>query len=104
MLETTRAYYVGHLGKYVPGKALVVIIRTGLISGPRVDTTVAAVSIFIETLTMMAVGAFLAADRSAATMTERLAEGVPLDAGTWESLCETGRGLGVDPPTTQTPA
>ena len=46
----------------------------------------------------------LAGDRSAATMTERLAEGVPLDAGTWESLCETGRGLGVDPPTTQTPA
>jgi len=61
VMETARAYYVGHLGKYVPGKALVVIIRTGLISGPRVDTTVAAVSIFIETLTMMAVGACLAA-------------------------------------------
>lgn len=61
VMETARAYYVGHLGKYVPGKALVVIIRTGLISGPRVDTTVAAVSIFIETLTMMAVGACVAA-------------------------------------------
>ncbi|MCP4816383.1 MAG: flippase-like domain-containing protein, partial [Planctomycetaceae bacterium] len=60
-METARAYYVGHLGKYVPGKALVVIIRTALISGPRVDTTVAAVSIFIETLTMMAVGACVAA-------------------------------------------
>jgi len=60
-METARAYYVGHLGKYVPGKALVVIIRTGLISGPHVDTTVAAVSIFIETLTMMAVGACVAA-------------------------------------------
>ncbi len=61
LMETARAYYVGHLGKYVPGKALVVIIRTALVSGPRVDTTVAAVSIFIETLTMMAVGACVAA-------------------------------------------
>jgi uncharacterized membrane protein YbhN (UPF0104 family) len=60
-LRTLRAFYVGHLGKYVPGKALVVIIRTGLIRGPQVDTTVAATSVFVETLTMMAVGAVVAA-------------------------------------------
>ncbi len=59
--ESLRAYFVGHLGKYVPGKALVVIIRTGMIRGHRVDTGVAAASVFFETLTMMAVGAFLAA-------------------------------------------
>ena len=59
--ETLRAYYVGQLGKYVPGKALVVVIRAGMIRGPRVDTTVAAASVFIETLTMMAVGAVTAA-------------------------------------------
>jgi hypothetical protein len=59
--ETLRAYYVGHLGKYVPGKAMVVILRAGMIRGRRVDTGVAAVSVFFETLTMMAVGAFLAA-------------------------------------------
>ncbi len=59
--EILRAYYVGHLGKYVPGKAMVVIIRTGMIRGRRVDTAVAAVSVFVETLTMMAAGAFLAA-------------------------------------------
>ena len=46
----------------------------------------------------------LAGDRSAATMAKRLSEGVPLNAGTWDSLCETGRGLGVEPPTTRTPA
>ncbi|MFV1969161.1 MAG: lysylphosphatidylglycerol synthase domain-containing protein, partial [Pirellulaceae bacterium] len=56
-----RAFYVGHLGKYSPGKALVVVIRTALIRGVRVDTTVAATSVFVETLTMMAVGAVLAA-------------------------------------------
>jgi len=60
-LRTLRAFYIGHLGKYVPGKALVVVIRTTLIRGRHVDTTVAATSVFIETLTMMAVGASMAA-------------------------------------------
>ncbi|MBC8351963.1 MAG: flippase-like domain-containing protein [Planctomycetes bacterium] len=59
--ETLRAFYIGHLGKYVPGKALVVVIRTGLIRSDRVDTTVAAASVFVETLTLMAVGAVVAA-------------------------------------------
>lgn len=58
---TIVAFYTGHLGKYVPGKALVVVLRTGLIKGPRVDTTVAATSVFVETLTMMAVGAGVSA-------------------------------------------
>jgi uncharacterized membrane protein YbhN (UPF0104 family) len=44
----------------VPGKALVVILRTGLIRSQRVDTGVAAASVFYETLTMMAVGALVA--------------------------------------------
>jgi uncharacterized membrane protein YbhN (UPF0104 family) len=59
--ETIRAYYIGHLGKYVPGKAMVVVLRTGLIRSQRVETGVAAASVFVETLTMMAVGSFLAA-------------------------------------------
>ena len=33
--ETLRAYFIGHLGKYVPGKALVVIFRTSLIRSHR---------------------------------------------------------------------
>ena len=56
-----RAYYIGHLGKYVPGKAMVVILRAGLIRGQGVDTSLAVVSVFFETLTMMSVGALLAA-------------------------------------------
>ncbi len=59
--ETLRAYYIGHLGKYVPGKAMVVVLRAGLIHGHRVDPGIAAASVFAETLTMMAVGAGLAA-------------------------------------------
>jgi uncharacterized membrane protein YbhN (UPF0104 family) len=61
LLETLRAYFLGHLGKYVPGKAMVVVLRTDGVRSERVDTTVAAASVFVETLTMMAVGAFVAA-------------------------------------------
>lgn len=59
--ETLRAYFIGHLGKYVPGKAMVVVIRAGLIRSSRVNTGVAAASVFFETLTMMACGSFISA-------------------------------------------
>ena len=59
--ESCRAYFVGHLGKYVPGKAMVVVLRAGLVRSERTHGTVAATAVFIETLTMMAVGAFVAA-------------------------------------------
>ena len=61
LAETLRAYFIGHLGKYVPGKAMVVVLRTGLIRSHRVDTRMAVASVFLETLTMMAVGACVAA-------------------------------------------
>lgn len=60
-VETLRAYFIGHLGKYVPGKAMVVVLRAGLIRGQDIHRGVAAVSVFLETLTMMASGAFIAA-------------------------------------------
>jgi uncharacterized membrane protein YbhN (UPF0104 family) len=60
--ETLRAYFVGHLGKHSPGKTMVtVMIRVRLIRSDRVDTRVAAASVFFQTFIMMAVGAFIAA-------------------------------------------
>jgi uncharacterized membrane protein YbhN (UPF0104 family) len=56
-----RAFYIGHLGKYVPGKAMVVVMRTGLLGAAGVQAGAAAVSVFYETLTMMAVGSTVAA-------------------------------------------
>ncbi len=38
-----------------------VVLRAGIVRSDRVDTTVAATSVFVETLTMMAVGAFVSA-------------------------------------------
>lgn len=56
-----RAFYIGHLGKYVPGKAMVVVLRAGMVGGPQVSRAVAATAVFVETLTTMAVGAVVAA-------------------------------------------
>lgn len=50
----------GHLGKYVPGKAMVVIIRARHLSDYQVPFAVGATSVFIETLLMMGVGAAIA--------------------------------------------
>ena len=61
LYETFRAYYIGHLGKYVLGKAMVFIIRTGLLNHQRTKITAAGASVFLETMTMMMVGAFVAA-------------------------------------------
>ncbi len=55
-----RAYCVGHLGKYVPGKAWVIVIRSGLLRGHGVSPMPAALSALYETATMMAAGAALA--------------------------------------------
>jgi uncharacterized membrane protein YbhN (UPF0104 family) len=59
--QTLRSYYIGHLGKYVPGKAMVIVLRAGLLRGQKVDAVLASATIFLETLTSMAVGALLAA-------------------------------------------
>lgn len=59
--EAIRAYYLGHLGKYVPGKALVAILRTGVLVRAGCGLRRVVVCVFLETLTLMAVGGMLAA-------------------------------------------
>ncbi|HVA49190.1 MAG TPA: lysylphosphatidylglycerol synthase domain-containing protein [Pirellulales bacterium] len=59
-LDTLRAYYIGHVGKYAPGKAMVIVIRAGLLRGGGTTATAATVAVFFETLTTMGVGAAMA--------------------------------------------
>ncbi len=59
--QAFKAFYFSQLGKYIPGKALVVLIRSDMISGPKVRTSIAAACVFYETLMMMGIGAFIAA-------------------------------------------
>jgi hypothetical protein len=54
-----RAYYVSHVGKYVPGKAWAILLRATLL--PGVTPGIAALTAVYETLTTMAAGALLAA-------------------------------------------
>ncbi len=54
-----RAYYVGTLGKYIPDKALVVILRGGLINPPAGQRWRTALTVVYETFSMMAVGAVI---------------------------------------------
>lgn len=60
-LAACRAYYIAHLGKYVPGKAWALIARATLIAGSGVRPGVAVLTSIYEVLTTMAAGALLAA-------------------------------------------
>lgn len=54
------AFFASQLGKYIPGKAMVVVIRTDMIRGDEVRTAPAAASVFVETLTWIFVGSAIA--------------------------------------------
>ena len=56
-----RAYLISHLGKYVPGKALVVVMRVALSSPFGARPATSAFASMYETLLMMAVGGVLSA-------------------------------------------
>jgi uncharacterized membrane protein YbhN (UPF0104 family) len=56
-----RAYLISHLGKYVPGKAMVVVMRVGLLAPYGARPATAAFATLYETLTMMAAGGLIAA-------------------------------------------
>ena len=60
-LATTWAYFYGGLGKYFPGKAMVIVLRLGALKAYDFKKMATAITIFMETLTMMAVGGALAA-------------------------------------------
>jgi glycosyltransferase 2 family protein len=61
VLPALRAYLVSHLGKYVPGKAMVVVIRTAMMVPYGARASTAAIATFYETLVMMAAGGLIAA-------------------------------------------
>ena len=57
--DSLGSYFLSQLGKYVPGKALVVLIRSERVQSTRTALSPAIIGVFIETLAMMAVGAVL---------------------------------------------
>jgi glycosyltransferase 2 family protein len=57
--DSLRAFYVAQIGKYVPGKAMVLLLRAEMMRGTGVPGTVVTVAVFFETLSNMAVGSFV---------------------------------------------
>ncbi|MFN3191818.1 MAG: YbhN family protein [Aureliella sp.] len=57
LFDTLWAYFYGNLGKYFPGKAMVIVLRLGALEHHGIQKTATAMTIFVETLTMMSVGA-----------------------------------------------
>lgn len=53
------AQLVGHLGKYVPGKAMVIILRASILNrgAAKISVKLSAIAVIIETLHLIAVGA-----------------------------------------------
>ena len=56
-----RAYLISHLAKYVPGKAMVVVVRSALIVPDGARPATSAFATLYETLVMMAAGGWVAA-------------------------------------------
>jgi uncharacterized membrane protein YbhN (UPF0104 family) len=54
--DAARAYYCGHLGKYIPGKAMVLVIRSAMVKDRGCPVQTAAITAAYETLTMMGTG------------------------------------------------
>jgi uncharacterized membrane protein YbhN (UPF0104 family) len=55
-----RAYFIGHLGKYIPGKAWALVLRGSLVRPAGVPLGLAILTAFYEVLTTMATGALVA--------------------------------------------
>jgi len=53
------AYFMGHLGKYVPGKAMVIVLRVARLAPLGIEIKPTIVSIFVETLTSIAMGSII---------------------------------------------
>lgn len=72
ILPSIRAYYMGHMGKYLPGKAWALVLRATLAREAGVGLGIAGVTSLYEVLTTMAAGALLAVVVFAANATDTL--------------------------------
>ncbi|MBI1323046.1 hypothetical protein GC170_07645 [bacterium] len=59
MIPCVRAYLYSHPAKYVPGKAMVVVVRVGVLGKADVGPAAASFTAIFETLSMMAIGGLL---------------------------------------------
>lgn len=58
-LRAISAHIIGHIGKYVPGKVMVLVMRTGMLQGKGAEAAPTVISIFLEGFMQMATGAMM---------------------------------------------
>ncbi len=75
--DAARAYYCGHLGKYIPGKAMVLVIRAALVKDRGCPALLAAVTASYETLVMMGTGVAFGAALAPLLFRDRIAVHLP---------------------------
>jgi uncharacterized membrane protein YbhN (UPF0104 family) len=97
LIDSLRAYYVGQLGKYVPGKALALLLRAGLMRRSGVSAGLAGMTALYEVLVTMAAGAVMAAILFLALT--GFAPGIP-DTASWQQLWNALREKDMQTPTT----
>jgi hypothetical protein len=100
LVPALRAYLVSHLGKYVPGKAMVVVMRAGMVVPFGARASTAAIATFYETLVMMAAGGLVAAAGFAAAgdsgrVSFALPGWGPLELPLYRLAALSGLGLGL---------
>ncbi len=61
VMAAARAYYCGHLGKYIPGKAMVLVIRGSMVAECGSPMRIGMLTAAYETLVMMGAGLALGA-------------------------------------------
>jgi hypothetical protein len=54
-----RAYFVSQMGKYVPGKILVIVIRVGMLKGIGITRTAVAITAMFESMVWIGAGALV---------------------------------------------
>jgi uncharacterized membrane protein YbhN (UPF0104 family) len=60
LFAPVRSFYVSAIGKYVPGKAMVLVLRAATMRETQVPATIVTIGVFYETLNNMAVGSLMA--------------------------------------------
>lgn len=60
LIDTARAYYAGHLGKYIPGKAAVLAVRAAMLKPWGASIWLSMMTSTLETLATMSLGLIVA--------------------------------------------
>lgn len=76
--DVARAYFSGHLAKYIPGKASVLIVRAGILADRGCRPSVSALTSTYEVLVVMGVGAAVGLTMAPLVWPKTIVEGLPL--------------------------